>query len=309
MGIDISVVTPVYNGEKYIRECIESVKDQRGVSIEHIVIDDGSGDETQSIVAEYPHVKYHRQQNAGANAARNHGLSLAKGRYIKFLDADDLLISSSLQRQFEIATGLGDKDISFGYSIALIEGKGESVRPPSIKVGESLDVLILNNIVTSLSLYPKSALDAVKGFSRHLHARQEWDLNLRLVANGFRFLFGDVLVYKQRFHDSPGRISNRKLDGFKELSALEKVYDNFPKPVSQKVKDAWAAYLWGVGRQLIYHDSAQDARLVFDKALEHSPRNFEHYLGWKYRVVRKLMGDVLPDILAARIKKFLDRTA
>lgn len=88
-----SVIIPVYNGAKFIENAIESVFQQSYTSWEMIIIDDGSQDETAEILKKYRHYeKIHilSQENQGVSAARNHGVQASKGKYIAFLDADDL---------------------------------------------------------------------------------------------------------------------------------------------------------------------------------------------------------------------------
>ena len=95
----VSVIIPVYNVEKYLRECLDSVVTQDLDDIEIICINDGSTDGSSRILAEYA-TQYEKlaildKENSGLSAARNSGLSVAKGKYILFLDSDDLLSDSS----------------------------------------------------------------------------------------------------------------------------------------------------------------------------------------------------------------------
>ena len=91
----LSVIIPVYNSSKYIRQCLDSVRDQTLRSLEAICVDDGSTDGSDSIVLEYaerdPRFRLVRQPNLGAGAARNNGIAHASGRYVHFLDSDDWL--------------------------------------------------------------------------------------------------------------------------------------------------------------------------------------------------------------------------
>src|SRR5262245_38520357 len=96
----ISCIIPVYNGELYLREAIESILAQTYQSREIIVIDDGSTDRTAAIAASYgDQIRYWRQPNAGPVVARNHGLGLAQREFVAFLDADDLWHQEKLARQ------------------------------------------------------------------------------------------------------------------------------------------------------------------------------------------------------------------
>ena len=91
--MQVSIIIPVYNCEKYILECLDSVCGQTLHSIEVICVDDGSTDQSFFRIKEYSkldkRVKVVRQQNQGAGVARNFGLQLATGEYVAFLDADD----------------------------------------------------------------------------------------------------------------------------------------------------------------------------------------------------------------------------
>ena len=98
----VSVIMPVYNGEKYIRKAVESVYEQE-VSLELLVIDDGSTDHTEEVLSAYEGREDFRyiknQQNMGAAGSRNRGVGLAQGTYIAFLDADDWWEPGKLKEQ------------------------------------------------------------------------------------------------------------------------------------------------------------------------------------------------------------------
>jgi glycosyltransferase involved in cell wall biosynthesis len=95
----VSVILPVFNGAAYLRPALQSVQQQR-VDVQLIVVDDGSTDDTPAILAEFePAVSVITQPNRGAAAARNSGLGAATGRYISFIDADDLWTRGRLRRQ------------------------------------------------------------------------------------------------------------------------------------------------------------------------------------------------------------------
>lgn len=102
--IQVSVVMPVYNAQAYIRQSIDSLLGSNDLQFELICVDDGSTDGTLAILCEYedrdPRVRIVEQQNAGAGAARNAGLRLARGEYLSFLDADDLFEPGLLGRAY-----------------------------------------------------------------------------------------------------------------------------------------------------------------------------------------------------------------
>ncbi|MDZ4770957.1 MAG: glycosyltransferase [Chloroflexota bacterium] len=115
----ISTIIPVYNGARYLREAIVSVQSQTLSPDEIIVIDDASSDETPTLIAELaaddPRIRHTRlPMQSGAGAGRNHGVSMATGDLLSFLDADDLWMPDALAIQAETLRGNARIDITFG---------------------------------------------------------------------------------------------------------------------------------------------------------------------------------------------------
>lgn len=87
----ISIIIPVYNGEIYIKDCIENILNQSYKNLEIVVVDDGSTDNSAKIAAEYPVNMVRFSRNRGLSVARNTGMDIAKGEYIHFMDVDDTI--------------------------------------------------------------------------------------------------------------------------------------------------------------------------------------------------------------------------
>ena len=98
----VSVIIPVRNGERWIAETIESVVMQTYAALEIIVVDNGSTDGTRSIVRRYPTIRVIEVAMPGLGRARNAGLDAATGKYVLFLDGDDLNLPNKIERQVEI---------------------------------------------------------------------------------------------------------------------------------------------------------------------------------------------------------------
>lgn len=111
----VSVIIPVYNGERYIAEAIESVLAQTYRPIEVIVVDDGSTDGSAPVAQRWAEVRYHYQRHSGAAPARNRGVQLAQGDLFAFLDADDLWVEDKLDRQVVTLREHPELDMVFGY--------------------------------------------------------------------------------------------------------------------------------------------------------------------------------------------------
>ena len=121
----VSVIMPVYNGEKYIRKAVESVYEQ-GVSLELLVIDDGSTDHTEEVLSAYEGREDFRyiknEQNMGAAGSRNRGVGLAQGTYIAFLDADDWWEPGKLKEQLKRLEETGYVLCSTGRELMKADG-------------------------------------------------------------------------------------------------------------------------------------------------------------------------------------------
>ena len=103
----VSVITPVYNAERYIEKALESVFSQTYKDIEAVLVDDCSKDKSADVIAKYkesyPEIIYFLQpKNMGAGAARNKALELASGQYVAFLDSDDLWLPEKTEKQIKI---------------------------------------------------------------------------------------------------------------------------------------------------------------------------------------------------------------
>jgi glycosyltransferase involved in cell wall biosynthesis len=112
--VDVSVIIPTHDRKKWLQKAIESCAMQKGVTVEIIVIDDGGTDGTEWMVSNLPiPVQYKWCKNKGPGAARNIGMQMATGRYIKFLDSDDMLAEDALSSEVMMLDSTG-ADISYG---------------------------------------------------------------------------------------------------------------------------------------------------------------------------------------------------
>ena len=132
----ISVIIPIYNVEKYISRCLDSVINQTYKKIEIICVDDGSPDNSIKILKEYEkkdsRIKIIRQENGGLSSARNIGIKDSRGEYIFFLDSDDWLPLNSLELLYEDIL-LNKSDISVGNLIKVYPKKNKEIGLKNLK--------------------------------------------------------------------------------------------------------------------------------------------------------------------------------
>lgn len=128
----ISVIIPVYNVEKYLKECVDSVLNQTYQNFEIILVDDGSTDFSGKICDEYAlisdKIKVVHQKNGGLSFARNQGFLLSEGEYIYFLDSDDYIAEKAFEK-LVLVIDKSDADFVYFDSNSFIDGKGEAGVP------------------------------------------------------------------------------------------------------------------------------------------------------------------------------------
>lgn len=132
----ISIIVPVYNTEKYIRKCLDSIVNQTLFDIEIICIDDGSTDDSCSILEEYAkkdtRIKVFHKENAGLVAARKTGLKLATGEYVGFVDSDDWIEMNMYEKLYDLASQCDADLVTCGY---YLEGNYTSVLLDTVQEG------------------------------------------------------------------------------------------------------------------------------------------------------------------------------
>ena len=138
--IKVSVIVPVYNVEKYIARCLDSLVNQTLKDIEIIVVNDGSPDNSQKIidkyVKKYKNVKSYIKKNGGLSDARNYGLKYAKGEYISFVDSDDYVDNTMMERMYNKALS-GDFDIVV-CNLDMVSDDGKLIKNVSSNIGRDI---------------------------------------------------------------------------------------------------------------------------------------------------------------------------
>lgn len=206
----VSVVIPVYNAEAHLEETLASVFAQTYPNIEIVAVDDGSKDRSAQILEKYRHrIRVVRQKNSGAAAARNLGVREATGKWIAFLDADDLWSVDKVERQL---AACGDRAWSYTNSMFLggvNDGKRDSDLTQKYQ-GQVLEQLICNNFVgtSSVMVLRQVFLDA-GGFSESLQSIEDWEFWIRLASLHEICYVNEPLVW-YRVHPASASRSTRK---------------------------------------------------------------------------------------------------
>lgn len=171
-GTLISIIVPVYNAEKYLDACVESIIRQTYTNWELILVDDGSKDESPEICDRWSkidsRIKVIHQSNGGASAARNTGLAAAKGDYIGFVDADDLISENMYSVLVDALRNTEKKIVSCAYVRVFPSGETrtetDTAEARNLDVTQGLKALLRGEITISVwsRLFERSVFDSIR---------------------------------------------------------------------------------------------------------------------------------------------------
>ena len=213
----VSCIVPVFNGERYIAESLQSILDQTYRPLEIIVADDGSTDSTSAVVATYgTRVRYLRQSNSGPAAARNLGVSVAKGDFIAFLDADDLWHPEKLECQIARFQARPELDycVTHCQNFWIPELKEEAQRYQDHRISRPMP-----GYVTATLVARRSAFDRVGLFNPALGHGDSTEWFLRAAEHrAVLELLPDVLMYRRLHPTNRSRLlASASRDQFLEI--------------------------------------------------------------------------------------------
>ena len=206
----VSVIVPVYNSEKYIVEALDSILASDYADIEVVCVDDGSKDASLQILNEYAlrdsRVRVYSQQNAGACAARNYAISLAKGEFILPVDSDNKITSTFISRA--MAVMLSDAEVKVVAPRAEYFGdkEGEWKLPPF-----SLNLLARKNIMDTCALFRKSDWERVGGYCNEIKTREDWAFWIAVLKDGGKVVRLPEVEFYYRVRATSKRATNRHL--------------------------------------------------------------------------------------------------
>lgn len=236
----VSVIVPTYNYSNFIEQCINSILEQSYQKIEVIVVDDGSTDDTLTVLQKFEkRALIHSQKNSGVSAARNAGLQLSKGEYIAFLDADDWWDPSKVEKQMN-AMIKSRSNISYSFYMASnLEGPSVPVASPELN-----GVLGNHYLRTPLtSPIPLPCSNAIvkreqigeNSFNTRLSNSADWEFFARVSIGAHIICVPEFLTY-YRIH--PRSMSTRTLPSFYMQAFLS--FFAFLKHIGIRKLDFWA---------------------------------------------------------------------
>lgn len=182
----VSVIIPTYNRARFIEEAIQSVLEQTFKDFEVIIIDDGSSDETQQVISQIKDSRliYHYQDNGGRSKARNYALTIAKGKYITFLDSDDLYMADKLKIQVNYLDSHPDIYMVYTSAHCIDEDGNLAMHNYIADVGgwiySKIAFLIPITITLPTVMVRREVFDKVGNFDENLHRFEDVDMWRRI---------------------------------------------------------------------------------------------------------------------------------
>ena len=226
----VSVIVPVFNGEDFLAEALDSIFRQHGVDIEVIVVDDGSNDRSANIArASVKPVLYHFQENAGPSAARNAGLKRARGEFIAFLDADDQWPANKLQQALKVLQEEPAVQVVIGRSQFLKLRTGGTS-------GNTFEEVLTPRIYLQLgsAVFRRSAFERVGPFNPEFRYSEDIDWFMRAREQGVLMKTLDSISLLHRLHGNNMTGATRR-EELQLAEVLKKSLDRRRKAASGEV--------------------------------------------------------------------------
>ncbi len=297
----VSVVLPVYNGERFVERAIRSVLGQTYQPLQLVAIDDGSSDGSRAILRRFePSIQVISQANAGVAAARNRGIEASRGAFVGFLDQDDWWDTTKVEAQVAAWAAdpcLGLVHTAVSHRDAVSEQEVPPLNPgaqPAAMVGDCYAKLLLGNpLYNSSVMARRDVLEQLGGCSPALQGNTvaDYDLWLR-IASRFRFAYVDQPLTCYGMHAHQGMWDRRAMLTA-ELDVL----------LQQRGRAAWLAAAAGRQRLATLYDALAVA--CYDHGDQQRARHYFHE-AWRVarspRALGRWAGSYLPMSVVARVR-------
>lgn len=308
----ISVILPTYNRAKYIVDAIESVLNQTCRDIELIIVNDGSTDDTSQVIAPFLNdgrIRYVVQENAGAASARNRGIALSTGRYVAFIDSDDIWKKDKLEIQLSIMNRLPEvalvcSDFSSrddegrvkpshiksyfsvfdDYDLGYQDVFGHTLEEGHIYWGKIYETMLFGNLIlTSTCFCRRDVFNQMGVFDTRYETLEDYDLFLRITRQ-YDAAFVDKPLVCYRY--SANQLSGEAFFGKLCLNLIEIFEKNVvsidDKQFLMRNKKRIKRHRGMIHYQQAYfyfsHDKMASAANFYWKSIRHDPARYKSYV-------------------------------
>lgn len=225
----VSIIVPVYNVEKYIAKCLDSLVNQTLSDIEVIVVNDGSPDNSQTIiddyVAKYPDIiKSYTKENGGQGSARNYGLKKATGEYIGYVDSDDYVRKDMFETLYNKATQEKLDIVICGNYVVYENSAKQQVELNNYVIDDMHDNAYFGKIGVCNKIYKKTLVEKLEFRSKKWY--EDLDFTVKAISLASRIGYVDEPLYYYLYREGSTMNNsnvNRNLD---ILDAFDQIKDN-----------------------------------------------------------------------------------
>lgn len=296
----VSVCIPVYNGEQYLAQAIESVLKQNFRDFELIIVDDCSTDGSLKIIKDYQEKSekirvFQNKKNLGITRNWNRCIELARGDYILILHQDDELNNGTLEKEAQLLSQHPDVGVVFGNTEVIYLPGGRQVLYPGWEVSFSikgtefakyllthLNVIYCPTVMMRRELFKKYGL-----FDERFQIYEDYEMWLRLALNNVNFIFLHLPLAKYRYHrtNASKRIIRKGLniqevkyilESFEPL--IQSRYKETARKLIEQFKQTFAYLCLGYALNLIYNGYYQSAEAQLNSAIEFYPQYRKHLI-------------------------------
>jgi glycosyltransferase involved in cell wall biosynthesis len=284
---NVSVVIPTYNRSKLLLEALDSVFQQTFKDYEVIIIDDGSTDETRSLLEQHAltrKFKYIYQENSGSSAARNNGVRHARHGLIAFLDSDDIWHPQKLEKQIKFLKDHPEADLVFSnadvvnehgdFLWSYITPRERKIRPQAM-----FDELLVRNFIPLDSfLVKKECLENIGLFDESMQDCEDYDLLLKIARSFSMFCLDESLT---KVRNTTGNKSSNSVSRYQNTIIIISKYlpSEEPHHWSFRFRKKFARNYFELGNALFAQDRMPEAKNALIKAISIWPfLNLKQYL-------------------------------
>lgn len=278
----VTVVIPTYNAITYLPETLKSLLNQTFNDFEVIIVDDGSSDRTQEWVGNLTdaRIKGVVQINQGVAVARNQGIALASGKYIAFLDSDDLWKPTKLEKQVECLEENPDVGLVNTW-IENIDEQGNyltTVQTPE-SGSNAWNQIIEENLILcgSVPMIRRSCFEDVGVFDTNLLSAEDWDMWIRIAAKySFAVIREPLVSYRQHLKSKSNNLHKHL---FHRLKVIDKTFQSVPADLQYLKDRAYGRAYLSIAWKPLLHKDYKTANAYRKRALFYSPelQNSDNY--------------------------------
>ena len=297
-NIIVSVIVPVYNVELYLKECVDSIINQSFDNIEIILVDDGSTDNSSNICDEYSkideRVKVIHKSNGGLSSARNVGINEAKGKYIMFVDSDDVISKTMIMEHVEVIKKYNYKIVAsmFAYSLNKLESGG------NYKVIERDKTDVLNSIFKEREIstsacgkiYDGSLWDGIRFPEGLIYEDYATIYKVVMKCDRIGFINKPYYYYRYNRDSITGQtFSDKKMDYYKVTSLIkEELSETKWNRCISSINNRTTRYSISFYREISRSGYMNEENC--DYIIKYIKKNIIKYLFTKYKLSSKMYG-------------------